>query len=234
MKAKLSILCGMFLLVACAAGAQGYAPMPAIPAPAPAASSQGYAPMPATSTATPIPAAAPAVVTVGLPPIAALAPAPAGWAQGQQPSMPAPGQGRQPMPAPAPAAPIGPDPIARNLFAPEQIMGHAEEIGLTPEQRNAIRDEIRGAQKQFTDLQWQLEDAVDAMGTLLKPSAVDEKAALAQLEKVLDLERSIKRAQMGLMIRIKNKLTPNQQSQLGYLGRMQMPAQPPPRNPPIE
>jgi Spy/CpxP family protein refolding chaperone len=135
---------------------------------------------------------------------------------------------------PAPAAPTpGPDPIARNLFPPDFIMAHQEDISLTPEQRTAIRNEIRDAQKQFTEMQWQLEDAVDAMGNLLKPNAVDEKAALAQLEKVLDLERSIKRAQMGLMIRIKNKLTANQQLQLERM-RMQMPRppQPPPQNEP--
>jgi Spy/CpxP family protein refolding chaperone len=117
-------------------------------------------------------------------------------------------------------------------------MAHAEGIGLTPEQRTAIRDEIRKAQSQFTELQWQLEDAVDAMGNLLKPSAVDEKAALAQLEKVLDLERSIKRAQMGLMIRLKNRLNADQQRQLtdieNYQRRMIAPQrnQPPPQQEP--
>jgi Spy/CpxP family protein refolding chaperone len=144
---------------------------------------------------------------------------------------PPPAEGAQNVPA---AAPQAPDPIARNLFAPEQIMAHQEDINLTPEQRTAIRDEMRKAQSQFTDLQWQLEDAVDAMGQILKPSSVDEKAALAQLEKVLDLERSIKRAQMGLMIRIKNKLTQNQQMELASFARMPAPPTAPPRNPPIE
>jgi len=182
MKTKLAVLCGIFLLTACADGAQG----------------QQFAPIPA-------PPPAPAV------------------------------QAQQSTPPPRPAAaPQAPDPIARNLFAPEQIMAHQEDINLTPEQRTAIRDEMRKAQSQFTDLQWQLEDAVDAMGQILKPSSVDEKAALAQLEKVLDLERSIKRAQMGLMIRIKNKLTQNQQMELASFARMPAPPTAPPRNPPIE
>lgn len=52
-----------------------------------------------------------------------------------------------------------------------------------------------------------------------------EQQALAQLDKVLDVEREVKRAQIGLMVRIKNKLTPEQQAQLreirgrGFPGR---------------
>jgi len=43
---------------------------------------------------------------------------------------------------------------------------------------------------------------------------IDEGQALDQLEKILDLERQIKRAQLTLMIRIKNTLTPEQQKKL--------------------
>ncbi len=147
-------------------------------------------------------------------------------AQGQQGST-------QPPPASAPMAPQGgPDPIARNLFPPDFIMSHSDDIGLTPEQRASIRDEIRKAQNQFTDMQWQLEDAVEALGGLLKSSVVDERAALSQLEKVLDLERSIKRAQLGLMIRLKNKLSANQQSELSSMQREARGVPPPRREPP--
>ena len=122
-----------------------------------------------------------------------------------------------PAPAPRPMTPpAGPDPVARNLFPPDFIMAHSEDIGLSAEQRTSIRDEIRKAQAQFTEMQWQLEDAVEALGNLLKPNVVDEKAAQAQLEKVLDLEHVIKRTQLALMIRLKNKLSSNQQSQLTY------------------
>jgi Spy/CpxP family protein refolding chaperone len=189
MKAKLSILCGVFLLAACAASAQGFPPVPA-----------------------PVPMAA------------------------QQPM----GAPQVPTAPPAPAAPMPPDPIARNLFPPDFILAHAEDVGLTPDQTKAIKEEVRDAQKQFTEMQWQLEDAVEAMGSLLKPNAVDEKAALAQLEKVLDLERSIKRMQLGLMIRMKNKLNANQQYQLTYIQKylhgMNTPpsAAPPKQEPQIE
>lgn len=113
--------------------------------------------------------------------------------------------------------PPGPDPVGENLFPPELIMSHQEAIGLSPEQKTYLREELRKAQLQFTDLQWQLQDAMELLVKLLKPNPVDEQAVLAQLDKVLSAEREIKRAQIGLMVRVKNKLTPEQQAHLREL-----------------
>jgi len=43
---------------------------------------------------------------------------------------------------------------------------------------------------------------------------INEQAVIAQLDKVLSLEQDIKRTQLILLIRLKNKLTPQQQAQL--------------------
>jgi len=43
---------------------------------------------------------------------------------------------------------------------------------------------------------------------------VDEQQVLAQLEKLLAAEREIKREQVMLLVRIKNKLTSEQQGKL--------------------
>ena len=43
---------------------------------------------------------------------------------------------------------------------------------------------------------------------------MNEQQALAQLDKVLDAEREIKRLHIGLAIRIKNSLTPEQRAKL--------------------
>ncbi len=142
----------------------------------------------------------------------------AGLAVAQQP--PGPGPRFQPGPA-GPAL----DPVRGNLFPPELIMRNQKAIGLTDEQKTTIRGELLQAQTRFTELQWELQDQVESLVSLLKQEKVDEQQALAQLDKVLDVEREIKRAQIGLMVRIKNKLTPEQQAQLreirgrGLLGR---------------
>lgn len=107
-----------------------------------------------------------------------------------------------------------PDPVGGNLFPPELVMQHQQAIGLTADQRDYLKNEIRQAQPRFTELQWKLEDEMEKMAGLLKQPHIDEQQMLAQLDKVLPLEREIKRTQLTLLARIKNKLTPEQQARL--------------------
>ena len=93
-------------------------------------------------------------------------------------------------------------------------MQHRRELGLTDEQRAAIRDESIKASTRFNELQWQMQDEMEAMANLMKGAVVDESQALAQLDKILNIEREVKRTQLGLSIRIKNKLTSEQQMKL--------------------
>jgi len=106
------------------------------------------------------------------------------------------------------------DPLAENLFAPELVMQHQSEIGLTEEQREALMSEIHNAQERFAGLQERLQKEVEAMAALLRKESTDEQAALAQFDKVLDREREIKRAHLGLILRIKGKLTREQVARL--------------------
>lgn len=106
------------------------------------------------------------------------------------------------------------DPIGEYLFPPELLMQHQRGLGLTEEQKNYVKTEIQKAQARFTDLQWQLQSEMEGMAGLLKEDKADEQQVLAQLEKVLNVERDIKRAQISLIVRIKNRLTTEQQAQL--------------------
>ena len=108
----------------------------------------------------------------------------------------------------------GDDPIGRNLFPPELVMQNQEAVGLNDEQRAFLKTEIRQAQTKFTDLQWKLQDEMEKMASLIKQPHPDEQQVLAQLEKVLGFEREMKRAQIALLVHIKNKLTPEQQARL--------------------
>ena len=113
--------------------------------------------------------------------------------------------------------PGGQDPIGANLFPPELVMQHQQEIGLTDEQRSYITGEIQQAQKRATDLQWQLQREVETMAGLLQHDTVDEARTMAQLDRVLAAEREIKRIQLTLVVRIKNRLTPDQRARLTAL-----------------
>src|SRR5712692_4543674 len=113
--------------------------------------------------------------------------------------------------------PPGPDPVTENLFPPELVMAHHKAIDLSDAQKAYIRSELLKAQTRFTELQWQLQDAMEALVSLLKQSPADESQVMSQLDKVLTSEREIKRTQISLLVRIKNKLTPDQQAHLQRL-----------------
>jgi Spy/CpxP family protein refolding chaperone len=108
----------------------------------------------------------------------------------------------------------GDDPLAKLLFPPELVMQHQADIGLKPEQRTAITHAIGDLQGQVLDVQWRMQDAAGRLAALLGKPSVDQAAALAQVDEVLNLEREVKRAQLTLLIRIKNTLTPEQQGKL--------------------
>src|SRR5687767_8338094 len=121
-----------------------------------------------------------------------------------------------PQPGNPPNAPHPPnaDPLAHVMFPPELIMGHARQLGLTDEQKSFIRGEIQRTTTSFQELQWKLQDQMELLHETMKTTSVNEQQALAQLDKVLEIEREIKRLHIGLAVRLKNRLTLEQQEQL--------------------
>lgn len=115
-----------------------------------------------------------------------------------------------------PQAPPTPpdDPLARVLFPPELVMQHQQDIALRAEQRTAITKAIQDFQTKVVDLQWRMQDQSQRLATLLDKPAVDQAAALAQVDEVLGVEREVKRAHMTLLIQIKNTLSADQQAKL--------------------
>lgn len=113
-----------------------------------------------------------------------------------------------------PPHPPNPDPLAHLMFPPDMIMNHARQLNLTDEQKTFMRSEVQKTMASFQDLQWKLQDQMELLQETMKSTSVNEQQALAQLDKVLDLEREIKRLHIGLAVRLKNRLTPEQQDQL--------------------
>jgi len=115
------------------------------------------------------------------------------------------------------------DPMMENFFPPELVMQHQGLLRLSNEQKTAIKDAIRKSVTEITDLQWQQSAETEVMAELLKQERVDEAKTLAQLDKLLDVEKQIKRLHLGVMIRVKNALTPDQQAKLRQLRQPAMP-----------
>jgi Spy/CpxP family protein refolding chaperone len=148
------------------------------------------------------------------------------WASmaGAQPMGRPPGMGGGP--------PAGPPAFLEELFPPALIMRNQSEIGLTDAQRDAISEAMAETEKKLVQLQWQSEAESEKLAKLLHNDTVDEGAALAQAQRVLGVEQEIKRAHLGLLIRIKNRLAPAQQKRLRELRATRRPEPHGPPGPP--
>jgi Spy/CpxP family protein refolding chaperone len=111
------------------------------------------------------------------------------------------------------------DPMARYLVPPDLIMGHSQELGLQEKQRAAIKAEVQRAQAKFIDAQWDLKEESEKMLHLLQQTPADEARVLEQADRVMALEREIKKTQLSLLIRIRNVLTPEQFAKLEEIRR---------------
>lgn len=109
------------------------------------------------------------------------------------------------------------DPIGRYLYPPELIMSHQQEIVLQEKQRAAIKSELQKAQSKFFDFQWQMKEEGERMTQLLQATPVDEAKVLEQADKIMSLEREVKKTHLSLLIRIKNTLTREQQAKLAEI-----------------
>jgi Spy/CpxP family protein refolding chaperone len=105
-----------------------------------------------------------------------------------------------------------PDPFAGNLFPPELIMQNQAGLSLTEQQRSAMMAEIQRTQNQAASVQWRLQANMERLGAIMHQPKIDEGQALVQLDSVLALEREMKRAQITLLVRLKNQLTAEQQA----------------------
>lgn len=136
-----------------------------------------------------------------------------------------------PGPPPGVKTPPAPPAFLQRLFVPELVMRYQTEIALTPEQREAITQAMVDTQKKLVDLQWQFEGASKKLTDMLSGAAIDEAVAVAEADRLLNLEQQMKKAHLGLLIRIKNALTASQQNRLTELRarEAQRPGPPPPR-----
>jgi len=111
------------------------------------------------------------------------------------------------------------DAIARHLFPPAKVLAHQREIGLDEAQRRTIRDEVVKAQSKFSGLQIDLQGESEKMAALLEERPISEAKVLEEADKIMGLEREIKKTHLALLIRIKNLLSREQQAKLAEINR---------------
>ena len=109
------------------------------------------------------------------------------------------------------------DPFARYLYPPDRVISHAMEIGLDDAQKTSIKNEVQKVQSKFLDLQFEMQGESEKMTRLLQEKPVNEASVLAEVDRILGVEKELKKAQISLLVRIKNLLTPAQQAKLAEI-----------------
>jgi Spy/CpxP family protein refolding chaperone len=111
-----------------------------------------------------------------------------------------------------------PDPFDA-LIPPDVVMANQNELGLSDAQRQSLRQAVQESQGRFADLQWRLSAETERLGALLREPVIDERQVLEQVDRVLALERDAKRTKLVVLVRIRNTLTPEQQTRAAALWR---------------
>lgn len=115
-------------------------------------------------------------------------------------------------------APIASD-FSRHLYPPELIMQNQGRLRITESQREAILQEIYKVQATATQVQWRVSDESEKLNQLLERESVQESEVLAQADRMMNWETAVKRAQLTMLIRIRNILTAEQRAMLRDLRR---------------
>lgn len=106
--------------------------------------------------------------------------------------------------------------LGENLFPPDLVLAHEKQLGLRPAQRAAIAQEVQQLQNKIGELQSRMPTERARLAEILQRNQIGENEALTQLDWVLAVERDVKRAQLAMLVRIKNVLTPEQQQILKH------------------
>ena len=108
------------------------------------------------------------------------------------------------------------------LFPPDFVLANQTALALSDQQILAITKDIGATHDKFVGIKENLGPLAEQLHTMLSQTRIDEAAALALASQVHNFEEQIKLTHLGLMIRVKNSLTPEQQEKLKSLA-------PPPR-----
>ena len=103
------------------------------------------------------------------------------------------------------------------LAPPEMVMRFRRQLNISDEQRQTIRQKIADLQSEIMDLQWDLQDQGQALIEIVSQETADLGPALMQLDRVLEVESSIKKRHMQMLLEIRNILNSEQQQRLQEL-----------------
>ena len=107
-----------------------------------------------------------------------------------------------------------PDPFKGKLFAPNVILEHRDELGLSKQQFTDIRMAVVDVQANVAEYEWDVAEAYQELMAELDKSPIDEAAVLQHVNAALKAENEVKKLQVAMLVRLKNLLT---DEQIAYL-----------------
>ena len=115
-----------------------------------------------------------------------------------------------------PAWAAGPkeDPFKGKLFAPNVILEHRDELGLSKQQFTDIRRAVVEVQANVAEFEWDVAEAYQGIMAELDQSPIDEAAVLEHVNAALLAENEVKKLQVRMLVTLKNLLT---EEQIAYL-----------------
>lgn len=102
------------------------------------------------------------------------------------------------------------DPFAGLLFPPDLIMRHRESLNLSDKQGKKLVSLMSDFQGSVVETQWQLAEAKTAVKQLLDADRINEKQVRTALDNLLELENTVKRRHVLLLVQLRNQLTAEQ------------------------
>ena len=96
------------------------------------------------------------------------------------------------------------------LFAPNIILEHQDELGLTKEQFTAIKAAVVEVQANVAEHEWDLREAYMQTLASLDESPIDEEQVMKNVEAALLAENQVKQLQVRMLIRLRKLLTDEQ------------------------
>jgi len=116
--------------------------------------------------------------------------------------------------APTPTVAPNSTSIEDHLFKPGDILDRQEALHLTAAQRDAIITDVRTTQTELVEVDAHMRAQRERLVQLLEPTRVDQAEAARVTAELVQSEVRGKTLHLGLLVRIKNRLTPEQQAQL--------------------
>ena len=105
------------------------------------------------------------------------------------------------------------------LFAPNIIMEHQDDLGLSKEQFTAIRTAVVEVQTNVAEHEWDLREAYQRVLSDLDDSPIDEDKVLENVDAALRAENQVKKLQVAMLIKLRNLLTDEQAEYLQSVTR---------------